>query len=226
MNRKIFLDIETTGLCFKQGHKIIEIAAVEMIDRNLTGNNFHTYINPQRDIEQQATRIHKIQTEFLNDKPLFGDIANNFLQFIKKSDLIIHNADFDLGFLNHELKSISHQFGNIRDNNSIIDTLQIARDKYYGKKNSLDALCKRFDIDYSERENKGHGALLDAKILYEVYICMTSEQMKFSLGSLKKTLKMVKHRFEKNRKSLIIVKANKEEISQHHNFFSNIKSNN
>ena len=219
MNRQIFLDIETTGLCFKQGHRVIEIAAVEMIDRNLTGNNFHVYINPERNIDEEAINIHKIQNEFLTDKPLFCKVADNFLKFIGKSDLIIHNSNFDLGFLNNELKIIFHQFGEIQDNNPIIDTLEMARSKYVGKKNSLDALCKRFDIDYSERQEKGHGALLDAQILYEVYICMTSEQMSFSLSTLKKTFGPVKYQFTKSKKSLIVIQANKQEILKHENFF-------
>ena len=226
MNRKIFLDVETTGLCFKQGHKIIEIAAVEMLDRKLTGNNFHTYINPQRKIDQEATNVHKIRNEFLSDKPLFIQVADEFLNFIGKSELIIHNANFDLGFLNNELKNIYHQFGNIQDNNSIIDTLEMARNKYMGKKNSLDALCKRFDIDYTERQEKGHGALLDSKILYEVYICMTSQQMSFSLKEKKKTSKCTQYIFSVKKKSPIIIKASQMEIYRHENFFNGFKSNN
>ena len=135
MNRKIFLDTETTGLCFKQGHRIIEIAAVEMKDRQLTGKKFHSYINPERLIDQGAINIHKIQNEFLKDKPLFHEIANDFLEFIGNADLIIHNADFDLGFLNNELKIMSHQFGRIEDHNHVIDSLELARNKHVGKKN-------------------------------------------------------------------------------------------
>ena len=169
MNRKIFLDVETTGLCFRRGNRIIEISALEMINRKLTGKKFHSYVNPERKIEKEAMNIHKIKNEFLLDKPIFSQIANNFLNFISKDDLIIHNAPFDIGFLNNELKIIGHQFGKIENNNGIIDSLELARNKYPGKRNSLDALCKRFDIDYKERKEKGHGAFLDTKILYEVY---------------------------------------------------------
>ena len=184
MNRTIFLDVETTGLCFKSGHKIIEISALEAIDRHLTGRKFHSYINPQRKIDKEAMNIHKIKNEFLLDKPIFSQIANDFLNFISRDQLVIHNAPFDIGFLNNELKLIAHQFGKIENNNVIIDSLELARKKYPGKRNSLDALSKRFDIDQKERKQKGHGALLDTKMLYEVYICMTTEQMQLNLTKL------------------------------------------
>ena len=219
MKRQIFLDIETTGLYYQQGHRVIEIAAMEMIDRKLTGNNFHTYINPQRVIEKEAINIHKIQNDFLLDKPLFEDIANKFLGFISKSELIIHNASFDLGFLDNELKMISHQYGRISDNNAIIDSLKVAREKHPGKKNSLDALCKRYNIDYAERQIKGHGALLDSKILYEVYISMTSEQMSFIMEKKEAKNTRIKYKIKKRNKPLIIIKAMEEELIQHNNFF-------
>ena len=225
MTRKIFLDTETTGLSFKEGHRIIEIAAIEMINRKLTGRKFHSYLNPQRKIDQEAINIHKIQNEFLKDKPLFSDIVDDFLIFIGKSDLIIHNANFDIGFLNNELNIISHKFGKIDDNNNIIDSLELARQKYVGKKNSLDALCKRFGIDYTERKDKGHGAELDSKILYDVYICMTSKQMSFNLEKKKTMNDIFKNfKYKKNHSPLLVVKATKEELEMHENFFLNTKS--
>lgn len=163
--REICLDTETTGLDPKSGHKIVEIACVEIIDKVRTGRFFHTYINPQRDIPEEAFRIHGISGEFLSDKPVFDKVAAEFLEFIKDAKLVIHNAAFDLKFLNHELSTIGLETLNSKN---VIDSLILARTKFPGSPNSLDALCKRFNIDLSKREK--HGALLDTELLVDVYV--------------------------------------------------------
>ncbi len=180
--RQIILDTETTGLSPKDGHRIIEIGCVEMIDRRLTGNNYHEYINPQREVEAEAIEVHGITNEFLSDKPIFGDIMNAFIDFISGAELIIHNAPFDVGFINHEFKLMDDSTPLVESICTICDTLKMARDKYPGRKNSLDALCKRFEIDNSHREL--HGALLDSEILADVYLRMTAGQMAFDFGQL------------------------------------------
>jgi DNA polymerase-3 subunit epsilon len=163
--REICLDTETTGLDPKSGHKIVEIACVEIIDKVRTGRFFHTYINPQRDMPEEAFRIHGISGEFLSDKPVFDKVAHEFLEFIKDAKLVIHNAAFDLKFLNHELSAIGLETLNSKN---VIDSLILARTKFPGSPNSLDALCKRFNIDLSKREK--HGALLDTELLVDVYV--------------------------------------------------------
>lgn len=171
--RQVVLDTETTGINPEAGHRIIEIGCVELIDRKLTGKNFHVYLNPQRDVEEGAFRVHGISTEFLQDKPLFRDVVEDLITFIKGSELIIHNAPFDTGFLNSELKLIKWP-DILTDYCTVFDTLILARDKHPGQRNSLDALCKRYDIDNSKRQL--HGALLDAEILADVYLAMTGGQ--------------------------------------------------
>lgn len=171
--RQVVLDTETTGINPDAGHRIIEIGCVELIDRKLTGKNFHVYLNPQRDVEEGAFKVHGISTEFLQDKPLFRDVVEDLITFIKGSELIIHNAPFDTGFLNSELKLIKWP-KILTDFCTVFDTLVMARDKHPGQRNSLDALCKRYDIDNSKRQL--HGALLDAEILADVYLAMTGGQ--------------------------------------------------
>ena len=166
MNREIILDTETTGLNPFQGDKIIEIAAIELIDHVSTEKKFHCYINPERDIPETSQKIHNISYEMVKDKPIFKDIIDEFLSFIKNDSIIIHNADFDLKFLNYELSLCG--LNNLENN--IIDTLSIARSKYPGSSVSLDSLCKRFDVDLNERKEKGHGALIDCYLLSEVYL--------------------------------------------------------
>ncbi len=163
--REICLDTETTGLDPKNGDRVVEIACVEIINKVRTGKFFHTYINPRRDMPDEAFRIHGISTEFLKDKPIFNHIASDFLEFIKDSKIVIHNAAFDLKFLNHELSVLGLEPLN-KDN--VIDSLLIARKKFPGSPNSLDALCKRFNVDLSKREK--HGALLDTELLVDVYV--------------------------------------------------------
>lgn len=171
--RQIILDTETTGLDPRQGHRIIEVAGVEVVNRRLTNRHFHQYINPDRDIDEGAQAVHGISREFLSDKPRFADIAGNFLDFIDGAELVMHNAPFDVGFLNAELALMGK--GPVTNFcNSVTDTLKMARDNYPGKRNSLDALCERLEIDNSHRNL--HGALLDAELLAEVYLMMTRGQ--------------------------------------------------
>lgn len=176
--REIILDTETTGLDPKSGHRIIEIGMIEMIDKVVTGEKFHCYINPERDVPLEAYRVHGISAEFLQDKPLFRSISKDFLSFISESTLVIHNASFDIKFINHELSLIGVPS---LDMANVIDTLAIARKKFPGAKVNLDALCKKFKIDNSSRNF--HGALLDAKLLSEVYIELTGgRQSSFSIS--------------------------------------------
>lgn len=171
--KQIFLDTETTGLYPDQGHRIIEIAAIETVNRQLTGNHFHQYINPERDIDPAAQEVHGITLDFLQDKPLFESIAKEFIAFIKDSELIIHNAPFDVGFLNSELGRLGLQPVH-EVCGKITDTLKMAKDARPGQRNNLDALCRHFEIDNSRRAL--HGALLDAELLAEVYMALTRGQ--------------------------------------------------
>ncbi|MGX2039443.1 DNA polymerase III subunit epsilon [Methylocaldum sp. MU1018] len=172
--RQVVLDTETTGLDPAEGHRIIEIGCVELINRRLTGNRFHVYLNPERDIDPGAVEVHGLSAEFLADKPRFADIVEDLLAYIKGAELIIHNAPFDIGFLNHELGLLSNRFAGVTEYCTVLDTLMLARKKHPGQRNNLDALCKRYDVDNRHREL--HGALLDAEILAEVYLAMTGGQ--------------------------------------------------
>lgn len=165
--REIVFDVETTGLDAKNGHRIIEIGCVELIDRKITGQFFHTYLNPQRDVPASAQKIHGISTEFLQDKPVFSQIVKEFMDFIQMDRLVIHNASFDMGFLNHHLMGLGKP---AIPYTRAIDTLEMARKKFPGAKATLDALCARFNISLEKREK--HGALLDSELLAEVYIQM------------------------------------------------------
>lgn len=178
--RQIVLDTETTGLETSQGHRIIEIGCVELMNRRLTGRHYHQYINPEREVDAGAQAVHGISNAMLADKPVFARIADEFLQFVGDAELIIHNAAFDIGFINYELNMLRPGFGSITDRCHIIDTLLMARAKHPGQKNNLDALCKRYGVDNSQREL--HGALLDAEILADVYLLMTGGQTALSLG--------------------------------------------
>ena len=173
--RQIVLDTETTGIDPKQGHRIIEIGCIEIIHRRITQNRFHTYLQPDRKISKDASAIHGITDEFLKDKPRFTDIVNEFIEFIKGAQLIIHNATFDVGFLNHELGLLAQEWLPLSQYCQILDTLALARERHPGQKNSLDALCKRYNIDSSRRQLPG--ALLDAELLAEVYLAMTGGQV-------------------------------------------------
>ena len=177
--RQIVLDTETTGLEWIQGHKIIEIGCIEIFNRRITSNRFHQYLNPDREIELGAQQVHGISREFLQEKPRFSEIVKEFLDYIQGAELIIHNAPFDIGFLDHELSSISGDWGPITNHCEILDTLQLARKIHPGQRNSLDALCKRYEIDNTHRTQ--HGALLDAELLAEVYLSMTGGQTTLEL---------------------------------------------
>jgi DNA polymerase-3 subunit epsilon len=178
--RQIVLDTETTGLEPRLGHRIIEIGCVEVIDRKVTGNRYHQYINPEREIDEGAVEVHGITTSFLADKPRFIDIVDDFLSFIRGAELVIHNAPFDVGFIDHELSQLNQQQHHVANICTVMDTLVLARKMHPGQKNNLDALCKRYGIDNSQRDL--HGALLDAEILAETYLAMTGGQTMLSLG--------------------------------------------
>jgi DNA polymerase-3 subunit epsilon len=175
--RQIILDTETTGLRVEDGHRLIEIGCLEMVNRRLTQTTFHHYINPEREIEAGALAVHGISNQFLRDKPLFKSIAQAFVDFIQGAELIIHNAPFDLSFLNHELMLTQLGFKPISDYCSVVDTLVIARQLHVGQRNSLDALCKRYAVDNSKRDL--HGALIDCHLLAQVYLAMTGGQGNF-----------------------------------------------
>lgn len=178
--RQIVLDTETTGLDPSQGHKIIEIGCVELVNRRLTGRHYHQYINPEREVDAGAFAVHGISNAMLADKPVFSRVAAAFLEFVGDAELIIHNAAFDIGFLDSELNQLRAGFGSLTQRCSVIDTLLLARNKHPGQKNNLDALCKRYGVDNSQRDL--HGALLDAEILADVYLLMTGGQTALSLG--------------------------------------------
>jgi len=178
--RQIVLDTETTGLEVSQGHRIIEIGCVELIDRKLTGKRYHQYIQPNREIDDGALAVHGITQEFLADKPVFERIAESFLAFVEGADLIIHNAPFDVGFIDAELKRIDPAGLGTASRCNVIDSLALARTKHPGQRNSLDALCQRYEVDNSSRSL--HGALLDAEILAEVYLAMTGGQTSLVLS--------------------------------------------
>jgi len=219
--RQIVLDTETTGLEPRLGHRIIEIGCVEVIDRRTTGNRYHQYINPEREIDEGAEEVHGISTAFLADKPLFKDIVDDFLNFVRGAELVIHNAPFDVGFLNHELNQLNQQNNHMEKICTVLDTLVLARKMHPGQKNNLDALCKRYDIDNSQRDL--HGALLDAEILAETYLAMTGGQTMLSLGGqgahsdeLNSDLSAYKPRTVNIEPGqLKVVKASAEELSTH-----------
>ncbi len=171
--RQIILDTETTGLRPEDGHRVIEIGAVEMVGRRLTGRTFHVYLNPEREVDAGAVEVHGLSNEFLADKPVFGQVVDDLIAFIAAAELVIHNAPFDVGFLDNELSLSSCKY-RLAEDNAVFDTLVFARSKHPGQRNSLDALCKRYGINNSHREL--HGALLDAEILADVYLLMTGGQ--------------------------------------------------
>jgi DNA polymerase-3 subunit epsilon len=216
--RQVVLDTETTGLSTADDHRIIEIGCVELINRKLTGETFHQYINPQRDIDAGAMEVHGITNEALADKPKFAEIVEDFMQFIDGAELIIHNAAFDVGFLDHELSKIASESRTITAICTILDTLKLARDKHPGQKNNLDALCRRYDVNNSNREL--HGALLDSEILADVYLAMTGGQVNLLLAAEVATTRQAgvseasKAR-RKKRKPLSVIKATAAELESH-----------
>ena len=214
--RQIVLDTETTGLEPSQGHRIIEIGCVELLDRKLTGNTFHKYINPERKVDDGAIEIHGITNEFLADKPFFADIYNDFLEFVKDSELVIHNAPFDVGFINAELKLTGRDLGDTSQYCEVIDSLVMARRMRPGQKNSLDALCRHFNIDNSTREL--HGALLDAELLAEVYLALTGGQealFKDVESGQQSVAEKIIRQLDSNRPALSVIQASEDERAQH-----------
>ena len=179
--RQIVLDTETTGLEVNQGHRIIEIGCVELINRRITGRHYHQYIHPEREIDAGAMEVHGITLDFLAGKPKFAEVATEFVEFVKGAELIIHNAPFDVGFIDAELDRLEPHGQGVAALCSVIDTLQMARHQHPGQRNNLDALCQRYEIDNSSRSL--HGALLDAEILAEVYLAMTGGQASLGLGA-------------------------------------------
>jgi DNA polymerase-3 subunit epsilon len=214
--RQIVLDTETTGLEPSQGHRVIEIGCVELVNRRLTGNHFHQYLQPDRDIDEGAIEVHGISNEFLLDKPRFADVARDFLDFVRGAQLIIHNAPFDMGFLNNELGLLAEPAGRLEELCTVLDTLPMARELHPGQKNSLDALCKRYDVDNSHREL--HGALLDAEILADVFLAMTGGQASLSLDGLGEgtgsTIAEIR-RLAAERPRLKVILAGAEELTAH-----------
>ncbi len=216
--RQIVLDTETTGLEVAQGHRIIEIGCVELVNRKLTGNHYHQYINPHRAIDQGALEVHGITSEFLADKPAFETISAAFIEFVQGAELIIHNAPFDLGFLDSELQRLSPSKGSVVDRCTVIDTLVMARSKHPGQRNSLDALCQRYEVDNSQRDL--HGALLDAEILADVYLAITGGQTALQLsgsGNDQNGQSRMEPivRLSDNRELLPVIKATRAELTAH-----------
>ncbi len=216
-HRQLVLDTETTGIDPKQGHRIIEIGCVELINRRFTGNNYHIYINPEREVEQEAIDVHGITNEFLLDKPKYRDIAQDFFNYINGAELVIHNAPFDVGFMDHEFQMLfGAQWGNTADYCSVVDTLVMARKMFPGARASLDALCKRYAIDNSHREL--HGALLDAEILADVYLLMSGGQRKLNLSSEGSGDSQQDHairRLAASRNPLKVIHASADELREH-----------
>lgn len=224
--RQVVLDTETTGLDTSEGHRIIEIGAIEIINRQVTDRFYHQYLNPERDIDSGAEAVHGISLESLQDKPKFIDVCEEFLDFIRDAELIIHNAAFDIGFLNYELQCIKHDLDDLRDICTVTDTLKDARKLHPGQRNSLDALCKRYEIDNSHREL--HGALLDAQILADVYLAMTGGQVSLGLAANTESQKQSKKASVKNRKvhDLKIQLASQQELAEHEKMLLHIAQNN
>lgn len=217
MSRQIILDTETTGLEPKEGHRIIEIGCVEMLNRRLTGNNFHQYLQPDREIDAEAIEVHGITNEFLADKPRFEDVAEDLLAYLEGAELIIHNAPFDIGFINHELRLIDPNSKPITDYCSVTDTLVMARQMFPGQRASLDALCKRYEINNAHRTL--HGALLDSEILADVYLAMTGGQVSLLLGGEDADRNAhggsVVRRLQMDTSRLRVIQASEAELASH-----------
>jgi len=209
--RRIVLDTETTGLEPAEGHRIIEVAALELHDRRATGRHFHRYVNPERAIDFAATEVHGLTTEDLADKPRFGDIADELLDFVQGAELLIHNAEFDVAFLNAELERIGRP--RIESVCTVSDTLAMARDMHPGKKNSLDALCERYAVDHSRRTL--HGALLDAQLLADVWVAMTRGQETLDIVMASGEAPAMALAASPLRASLVVVRASDEELAAH-----------
>ena len=226
-NKFIILDTETTGLEVQQGHRIIEIGAVLLNDRKKSEEHFHTYLNPSRLIDEEASKVHGIMNEDLLNKPYFEEVAEEFLEFVDGSTLVIHNAAFDVGFLNNELKLASSKYPMLEEICEIEDSLALAKDKFPGQRNSLDALANRFDISGYDRTF--HGALLDANILADVYMSLTGGQSKFefdsnNLSNIEKTSS--KNTVSRENIELISIEANESDLKEHESRLADIEKRN
>ena len=221
--RQIALDTETTGISTDEGHRIIEIGCIEIENRRITGNEFHCYLNPEREIDEGATRVHGLTLEKLSNEPLFKEVAKDFLNFVSGAELIIHNAAFDVGFLNNEISLLEWDENSIEDHALVMDTLKMAREMHPGKKNSLDALCTRYEIDRSMRQV--HGALIDADLLAKVYLAMTGGQDALDLEPVLRSQETQTKNKENKNISLKVQKASIDELSEHENFLSMMKKN-
>ena len=216
--RQVVLDTETTGLEVEKGHRIIELGCVELVNRRRSQRHFHVYINPERDIDEGAREVHGISNQMLADKPRFGEVLDEFLEFVDGAELIIHNADFDVGFVNRELSLAGHE-QRIQDRCGVLDTLSLARQLHPGQRNSLDALCKRYEVDNAAREL--HGALLDAQLLAEVYLAMTGGQGSLSLdvgGGRRPGAERRLEPLDRDGLELVVASAGEEELAAHRKY--------
>jgi DNA polymerase-3 subunit epsilon len=216
--RQIILDTETTGLDPAQGHRLIEIGCLELVGRRLTSRSFHCYLNPQREIEAEAMAVHGITNEFVADKPLFASIADEFVEFVRGAELIIHNAPFDIGFINHELAMLQRGLPPVTEYCTVLDTLVMAKSRHPGQRNNLDALARRYGAD--QRDRTYHGALLDAEILADVYLAMTGGQVGLALGGEENGENGMKgeegiRRLAANRVPLPVIHASTAELEAH-----------
>ena len=223
--RQIVLDTETTGLQPQEGHRIIEIGCIELINRKFTGKRYHQYINPQREVDEGALAVHGITNELLKDKPIFSHITQELINFVEGAELIIHNAPFDVGFINHELQLTQQKWKPITDYCRIFDTLILARQLHVGQRNSLDALCKRYGVDNSQREM--HGALLDAHLLAQVYLAMTGGQGSLfgetQVTEVSAIEKMNMKTVITKKRNLCVIKADVKEMEAHNKKLEAIK---
>ncbi len=226
MDRQLFLDTETTGLEPSEGHRMIEIACVEMINRQLTDHHFHYYLNPNREVEQGAFNVHGLTRDFLQDKPHFENVMEEFLNYVQGAELIIHNAPFDVGFLNHELKLAKARITAIEAYCGVIDTLAMARRKFPGQRNNLDALCKRLEVDNSARTL--HGALLDCELLAQVYLAMTGGQKHLFQETFQTDIQVKPQKIRQRtvEGELPVITADEEELSAHADFLKILLENN
>ncbi|MBP7178391.1 MAG: DNA polymerase III subunit epsilon [Moraxellaceae bacterium] len=216
--RQVILDTETTGIDPSQGHRLIEIGCVELVNRRLTGKTYHCFLNPQREVEEEAMAIHGLSNEFLADKPLFVSVVDEFLAFVRGAELIIHNAPFDVGFINHEFALLNRDLGVITDYCTVLDTLVMAKSRHPGQRNSLDALARRYGAD--QRDRTYHGALLDSEILADVYLAMTGGQVGLALGgdefsSSGERLITGPRRLPADRRPLLVIRASEQEMQRH-----------
>ena len=215
--RQIVLDTETTGLAASQGHRIIEIGCIEIVNRRFTGRDYHSFLNPERDIDEGAEAVHGMSRADLENQPRFSDIADEFLEFIKDGELVIHNAEFDVGFLEYELELMKHPLPRISKHATVLDTLSLARRLHPGQRNSLDALCKRYDVDASRRNV--HGALIDAELLAKVYLAMSGGQAALSLDQevvkAETGTAKLESQAPNSALNLVVIRANEEENMAH-----------